>query len=194
MPDRRSRCFGKMATSNKLSLSGFPIGIFDDATYEEWSVRLNTGDILLFFSDGLTEAANREGKFFGTHRIKDILAANAHLNSSELADRLLEEVEKFHARGRHHGRSHAGGDESQVSAASSQSRSFPLRRLCRSGQLYSRVFLSRFPIILRRCFRRRGRKAVWNARVSVQPREHRASLSPHGFRVRQRSRTRFAMR
>jgi sigma-B regulation protein RsbU (phosphoserine phosphatase) len=79
----------------QIKLSGFPIGIFDDATYEEWSVRLTSGDILLFFSDGLTEAANREGKFFGTGRIKDLLAANANLNSSDLADRLLEEVEKF---------------------------------------------------------------------------------------------------
>jgi sigma-B regulation protein RsbU (phosphoserine phosphatase) len=79
----------------QITLTGFPIGIFDDATYEEWNVRLKTGDILLFFSDGLTEAANREGKFFGAGRINDLLAANAHLTSSELADRLLEEVEKF---------------------------------------------------------------------------------------------------
>jgi phosphoserine phosphatase RsbU/P len=79
----------------QIKLNGFPIGIFDDATYEEWSVRLSPGDVLLFFSDGLTEAANREGKFFGTDRIKNVLATNAHLNSSELADRLLKEVEDF---------------------------------------------------------------------------------------------------
>jgi sigma-B regulation protein RsbU (phosphoserine phosphatase) len=79
----------------QIQLTGFPIGIFDDATYEEWSVSLTSGDILLFFSDGLTEASNREGKFFGTGRIKELLEANANMNSSELADRLLEEVEKF---------------------------------------------------------------------------------------------------
>src|ERR1700680_898823 len=79
----------------QLKLEGFPIGIFDDATYEECSVKLTSGDVLLFFSDGLTEAANREGKFFGTGRIKDLLAANANLNSSELADRMLEEVQQY---------------------------------------------------------------------------------------------------
>lgn len=79
----------------QIDLSGFPIGIFDDATYDEWSVTLAPGDILLFFSDGLTEAVNREGKFFGTHRIKDLLAANAKLNSSDLADRLLDAVQEF---------------------------------------------------------------------------------------------------
>jgi phosphoserine phosphatase RsbU/P len=79
----------------QVKISGFPIGIFDEATYEEWNVQLKPGDILLFFSDGLTEAANREGKFFGTHRLQELLAANAHMNSSELADILLAEVEAF---------------------------------------------------------------------------------------------------
>ena len=79
----------------QLNLTGFPIGIFDDATYEEWSVQLNPGDILLFYSDGITEASNREGKFFGTGRLKDLLAANTHLASAELADRMLEEVQEF---------------------------------------------------------------------------------------------------
>jgi sigma-B regulation protein RsbU (phosphoserine phosphatase) len=49
----------------------------------------------VFYSDGLTEAANREGKFFGTGRLIDILAASTKLNSNEIADRMLEEVEKF---------------------------------------------------------------------------------------------------
>jgi sigma-B regulation protein RsbU (phosphoserine phosphatase) len=83
----------------QINLVGFPIGIFDDATYDEWSVRLNTGDILLFYSDGITEASNREGKFFGTERLKKLLASNTHMASAELADRILEEVQEFTARG-----------------------------------------------------------------------------------------------
>jgi len=79
----------------QIKLTGFPIGIFDDATYEEWNVRLKQGDILVFLSDGLTEASNREGKFFGSGRLMDLLAANTHMNSSELADRMLEEVQDF---------------------------------------------------------------------------------------------------
>lgn len=79
----------------QLNLTGFPIGIFDDATYDEWSVKLNTGDILLFYSDGITEASNREGKFFGGDRLKSLLAANTHLSSADLADRILEEVQEY---------------------------------------------------------------------------------------------------
>ena len=79
----------------QLKLTGFPIGIFDDATYEEWSVKLSSGDILIFYSDGLTEASNREGKFFGGHRLKNILEQNTRSSSAELADRMLEEVQEF---------------------------------------------------------------------------------------------------
>jgi sigma-B regulation protein RsbU (phosphoserine phosphatase) len=79
----------------QLDLSGFPIGIFDDATYDEWSVKLNSGDILLFYSDGITEASNRDGKFFGGERLKSLLAANTHLSSADLADRILEEVREY---------------------------------------------------------------------------------------------------
>jgi len=85
----------KDGRAEQLKLTGFPIGIFDDATYEEWNVQLSPGDILVFFSDGLTEAANRDGKFFGANRLKDLLSANAQMNSAELADRMLEEVQEF---------------------------------------------------------------------------------------------------
>jgi phosphoserine phosphatase RsbU/P len=79
----------------QLKLEGFPIGIFDDATYDEWSVKLSRGDILVLFSDGLTEAANRDGHFFGSERLSALLEANRNLSSNELADRILDEVRDF---------------------------------------------------------------------------------------------------
>jgi phosphoserine phosphatase RsbU/P len=79
----------------QLNLTGFPIGIFDDATYDEWSVRLDPGDILIFYSDGITEASNREGNFFGVSRLKNVIVANTQLSSAGLADRVLEEVQEF---------------------------------------------------------------------------------------------------
>jgi len=79
----------------QVKLTGFPIGIFDDATYEEWSVKLSPGDVLLFYSDGITEASNREGKFFGTGRLQNLFSANTNLTSAELADRILEDVQEF---------------------------------------------------------------------------------------------------
>ncbi len=79
----------------QLNLTGFPIGIFDDVTYEEWSATLVSGDILVFYSDGFSEATNPEGKFFGSGRLRTLIESNAHLSSDELADRMLAEVQEF---------------------------------------------------------------------------------------------------
>jgi sigma-B regulation protein RsbU (phosphoserine phosphatase) len=79
----------------QLNLTGFPIGIFDDVTYDEWSVTLNSGDILVFYSDGLTEASSRDGKLFGAGRLKTLIGENTHLSSAELADRMLGAVQEF---------------------------------------------------------------------------------------------------
>jgi phosphoserine phosphatase RsbU/P len=79
----------------QLKLAGFPIGIFDDATYEEWSMKLAPGDVLVFYSDGLTEAARHDGKFFGLSRVQALVEANASRSSADLADLLLAEVREF---------------------------------------------------------------------------------------------------
>jgi sigma-B regulation protein RsbU (phosphoserine phosphatase) len=78
-----------------VKLVGFPLGIFDDVTYEEWSLLLDPGDILMFHSDGLSEASDPDGRFFGTERLAALLKANAALPPGEIADRLLGEVNEF---------------------------------------------------------------------------------------------------
>jgi len=78
-----------------LKLVGFPLGIYDDVTYEEWSLVLDPGDILVFHSDGLSEAPDPEGRQFGTERLSSLLMASAALGPGEIADRLLGEVNEF---------------------------------------------------------------------------------------------------
>ena len=79
----------------QLNLVGFPLGIFDDVTYEEWSVILDPGDILVFHSDGLSEAPDPQGCQFGVPRLSNLIEAHAGLSAGELADRLLGEVQEF---------------------------------------------------------------------------------------------------
>ena len=85
---RNGRC-------EQLKLVGFPLGIYDDVTYEEWVTNLDPGDILVFQSDGLSEATDPEGNFFGIPRIASLVEQNAGLTSDGLADRLLAEVQEF---------------------------------------------------------------------------------------------------
>ena len=79
----------------QLKLVGFPLGIYDDVTYEEWTLNLDPGNILVFQSDGLSEAADPEGNFFGIPRIASLVEQNASLSANDLADLLLAEVQQF---------------------------------------------------------------------------------------------------
>jgi phosphoserine phosphatase RsbU/P len=79
----------------KIELTGFPLGIFEEATYDEWGVTLSAGDILVFHSDGLAEASNSEGQFFGTERLRTFIEERHEMTARELSDALLREVDLF---------------------------------------------------------------------------------------------------
>jgi sigma-B regulation protein RsbU (phosphoserine phosphatase) len=79
----------------KVELTGFPLGIFEDVSYEEWGVSLVPGDILVFHSDGIAETANSEGQFFGTERLRKLIEQHYELTAAELADVILREVDWF---------------------------------------------------------------------------------------------------
>ena len=79
----------------KIELTGFPLGIYEDVTYDEWGVTLESGNILVFHSDGIAETANSEGQFFGISRLKELIEKHHELTAAELADRILNEVDWF---------------------------------------------------------------------------------------------------
>jgi sigma-B regulation protein RsbU (phosphoserine phosphatase) len=80
---------------DKIELTGFPLGIFDEVQYDEWGVTLDVGNILVFHSDGLAETANNEGQLFGNERLRVLIEKNHERNAAELADVLLNEVDWF---------------------------------------------------------------------------------------------------
>ena len=72
-----------------------PIGILPDSTYTEKIYRIDKGDILVLYTDGITEARSREGEFFGTERILELIESNFHLNAQTLASKIYTTVQKF---------------------------------------------------------------------------------------------------
>jgi sigma-B regulation protein RsbU (phosphoserine phosphatase) len=80
---------------DKIQLAGFPLGIFEEVSYDEWGVTLVSGDIVVFHSDGLAETANKEGQFFGTQRLRKLIEQHHETSATELADLLLREVDWF---------------------------------------------------------------------------------------------------
>ena len=79
----------------KIELTGFPLGIYEEVTYDEWGVTLEAGNILVFHSDGIAETTNSEGQFLGVSRLKELIEKHHELSAAELADRILNEVDWF---------------------------------------------------------------------------------------------------
>jgi sigma-B regulation protein RsbU (phosphoserine phosphatase) len=80
---------------DRIELTGFPLGIFEDVTYDEWGVTLESGDILVFHSDGIAETYNSEGQLFGNERLRKLIEQHHEITAAEMADRVLNEVDWF---------------------------------------------------------------------------------------------------
>jgi sigma-B regulation protein RsbU (phosphoserine phosphatase) len=85
----------KNGRCDKIELTGFPLGIFEEVNYDEWGVSLETGDTLVFHSDGIAETANVEGQFFGTTRLRRLIEQHHERTATEIADLVLREVDWF---------------------------------------------------------------------------------------------------
>jgi len=69
--------------------------MFDCTTYQSRPFRLDQGDILVVYSDGLTDAENPAGEMFGDERLLDIIRQVAPSGSAALEVRLLKDIEEF---------------------------------------------------------------------------------------------------
>jgi sigma-B regulation protein RsbU (phosphoserine phosphatase) len=78
-----------------IAAEGFPLGLFPNVTYEQFTLSTRPGDAVIFFSDGLADAQNPEGEMFGTERLTELVGNNATLSAGALADLILAEISAF---------------------------------------------------------------------------------------------------
>jgi sigma-B regulation protein RsbU (phosphoserine phosphatase) len=81
-----------------IEATGLPLGLFDDAEYDEFSFQAKPSDMFVFFSDGILDARNTEGELFGRQRVEQISAECAAKSADYVVDALFKAVEK-HAAG-----------------------------------------------------------------------------------------------
>lgn len=89
----------RTAEIEELRCSGLVLGAFDFATYESCPLQLGSGDVLVIYSDGLTDAENLDGELFGEERLREIIYREAPGGSQSLESKLLSAIEDF-TRGR----------------------------------------------------------------------------------------------
>ena len=75
--------------------SRLPLGALRDTTYDARTLYLKRGDLLLFYTDGLTEAMSTSMSPYGEGRLKASLVRHAHRPLSDLAEELLEDIRQF---------------------------------------------------------------------------------------------------
>jgi hypothetical protein len=80
---------------SRLSDGGPVLGLLPRARFEQGVERLEQGDLLVLYSDGVIEAANAAGEEFGEHRLIAAVESDPSVTPSEIRDRILRAVREF---------------------------------------------------------------------------------------------------
>lgn len=78
-----------------LKASSFPLGMLASPTYEEGLLELSAGDVMLAYTDGLTEATNDQGEEYGLKRLEELLPQLRGRTPEAIGTRLLRDVDRF---------------------------------------------------------------------------------------------------
>jgi sigma-B regulation protein RsbU (phosphoserine phosphatase) len=79
----------------ELKVSGMPLGILPNIHYQSSEARVEPGDVLLLYSDGITECMNRHGELFGEDRLKDVLSQSASGDAHAIRGAIFSAVDTF---------------------------------------------------------------------------------------------------
>lgn len=80
-----------------IHASGLPLGLFPAPRYFEQVIQLGDGDLLAFYTDGITESADRQGDLFGRDRLAEVLRRERNLGTpaAEVCDSVLKAARRF---------------------------------------------------------------------------------------------------
>jgi phosphoserine phosphatase RsbU/P len=81
-----------------IEATGLPLGLFEEADYDEFTFQAKPGDMFVFFSDGILDASNKAGEMFGRRRTEEIVTKCANV-SADCAVKSLFKAVSEHASG-----------------------------------------------------------------------------------------------
>lgn len=70
-------------------------GVFDDMEYTEYTLQMDRGDTLVMFTDGVTEAMNRDGMEFGSARLKNVITGQTTKSSRQVVETVKRAISDF---------------------------------------------------------------------------------------------------
>ena len=85
----------------QIELPGVPLGSFPGVTYDELTLPLHRGDVLVFCTDGIAEAMNEAGEEFGAERLCEVVDDHRDQSARAIVDAIFEAVTAFERQGPH---------------------------------------------------------------------------------------------
>ncbi len=87
--------YRKDGSVQRLKTGGMVVGMMPDRTYRQETVQLQAGDVLLIFSDGITEAMNEKEDEFGEERLLALISDVANLPANAFSDAILDRIANY---------------------------------------------------------------------------------------------------
>lgn len=78
-----------------LKNTGMPLGLFDDQDWQQRKIQLDPGDMVIMYTDGVTDAQNPLNEFYGMERFSKTVQANRRRPPAELEKLVLEDIDRF---------------------------------------------------------------------------------------------------
>jgi sigma-B regulation protein RsbU (phosphoserine phosphatase) len=85
----------RQGSVERLDVNGMVVGAFPLAPYSESHVELNSGDLLVFFTDGISEPENAYGEMFGEDRLAELISRHAHLGEDQIIEAVWKGVHEW---------------------------------------------------------------------------------------------------
>ncbi|MGH9630440.1 MAG: PP2C family protein-serine/threonine phosphatase [Bryobacteraceae bacterium] len=85
--------------ASRLDVNGMVVGAFPFAEYDESRVELQPGDLLVLFTDGISEPENEYEEMFGEERLTDVVLKNAHLDEDRIVAAVVDSVREWTGKG-----------------------------------------------------------------------------------------------
>ena len=79
----------------EITASGVPVGILPEQTYLEETIQLAPQDLLVMYTDGVTEAKAAHGEMFGVERLKRVVEQNSALSAHDLFVKIEAGIKEF---------------------------------------------------------------------------------------------------
>jgi sigma-B regulation protein RsbU (phosphoserine phosphatase) len=76
----------------KIEAVGLPLGLFETVEHEQLTFRGNPGDVFVFFSDGIVDAASSDGTLFGRQRVEEVVSQNWERTADEIVSAIFSAI------------------------------------------------------------------------------------------------------